>query len=81
MKRIRKKFTVEGSGVFPFDMLRYDACWPRSEATDSLALQAGLYGEGAPKRQVTLLTDSVSSPTIRRWESFTWRVLNTEIVV
>lgn len=25
-------FTVEGSGQFPFDMLRYDASWPRTGA-------------------------------------------------
>jgi hypothetical protein len=32
------KFTVVGSGVFPFDMLRYDQCWPASE-NDSAAIE------------------------------------------
>ena len=28
-------FTVEGTGMFPVDMLRYDNCWPRTEQDDS----------------------------------------------
>lgn len=28
-------FTVEGRGLFPTDMLRYDHCWPHAEQSDS----------------------------------------------
>lgn len=31
--RVRQiTFDVRGTGAFPVDMLRYDACWPASEA-------------------------------------------------
>ena len=35
----------------------------RAESPDSAHLAAGLYGEGARRRQVTLLTDSTTAPT------------------
>lgn len=81
-KRHRKRFTVEGSGVFPFDMLRYDACWPESEARDSYKLDAQRLQdkEAFGRRQVTLLTDSLHAPTHGRWQSFTWRVVSEEYV-
>lgn len=74
----RKRFIVEGSGAFPFDMLRYDHAWPATEAEDSWRLDRELC-EGAMRR-VTLLTDSPIAPTYGRWESFTWRVRFVEEV-
>lgn len=64
------QFTVEGYGPFPFDMLRYDMCWP-------------WYGEDAARlehhrrelRRVVLESSSRSLPSQKRWESFGWRVL------
>lgn len=73
----RKRFIVEGSGVFPYDMLRYDACWPETESQDSYKLCRDAAGEF---RRVALLTDSESAPTVGRWRSFTWRVVETEVV-
>lgn len=68
-------FTVEGQFDFPFDMLRYDQCWPASES-DS----AKLHPEPAnrPRLERVKLKRHVSQkadlPTVRRWESFGWQV-------
>ncbi len=40
-------FTVEGSGMFPYDMLRYDQCWPSSEQDSPRLIDPyGFGGEG-----------------------------------
>lgn len=67
-------FTVEGNGRFPFDMLRYDCCYPYSEGQDSSQL-AGYPGERLGRRRVVLATRNRNAPTIGRWESFGWRVI------
>jgi hypothetical protein len=69
-----QRFTVEGSGEFPFDMLRYDSCWPHTEQDSGL-----LTAEG--KRQVQLdreVSSRRSVPTTARWESFNWRVIEVQ---
>lgn len=67
-KRTRTEFTVEGRGAFPYDMLRYDQCWPKYEReTIALDRQTDL-------RTITLVTDAPTTPTHGRWESFGWRV-------
>ena len=66
------EIVVEGKGVFPFDMLRYDKCYPvfESEATmmrhDSFPYDR--------KSQVTLKTKN-DSVTPRRWQSFLWNIV------
>lgn len=69
-------FTVEGSGDFPFDMLRYDACWPYSEAGDShqLAAPSGVEPLRAGRR-IVLQSAQEGGPTAGRWERFGWRVI------
>lgn len=74
-------FTVQGTGPFPIDMLRYDRCWPASEGSDSVALAAtfDLRGGGLPyeapynTRSVCLI--GLDQPTEGRWASFGWKVL------
>lgn len=70
-------FTVEGGGTFPFDMLRYDACYPDSEATDSPNLdwsgQPGL--RKVRLRHRVLKDENLASYPSRRWPSFGWHVL------
>ena len=64
-------FTVEGSGEFPLDMLRYDRCWPATQ-NDAIQINAHM-----GRRTVTLATgqrSTASYPTVARWESFLWRV-------
>lgn len=75
MKRRKNEpftFTVEGEGIFPFDMLRYDSCWPFTEQYDSSAMRVTMYGEVPKLRRVVLVTKSENSPTPARWESFGW---------
>lgn len=61
-------FEVSGAGQFPFDMLRYDSCWPRRQ-TDVLDMTSARAGQ----RTVSLL--GLSAPTVARWESFGWTVM------
>ncbi len=67
--RKRRRFTVEGRGDFPFDMLRYDCCWP-ARGEDAAALS------DTGRRTVTLL--SSQEPTRGRWSSFLWGVGEVE---
>lgn len=65
------EFTVIGRGEFPFDMLRYDQCWPKSETKDAPALHPR--GNWLKElREVNLV--GLHSPTADRWESFGWKV-------
>lgn len=64
------KFTVEGSGSFPLDMLRYDCCWPATSG-DVAQMTAVTYNT---KRKVELL--SHREPTKERWKSFIWPVVD-----
>lgn len=69
-------FTVEGQGDFPFDMLRYDACWPYSEGLDSRRLAAGSGMEPLrERRRIVLQSKQECGPTPGRWESFGWQVV------
>jgi len=65
-------FVVEGCGEFPFDMLRYDSCWPRT-ADDA----AKLYSMWRERRRVELSAADGKrwQPTTARWASFGWTVL------
>jgi hypothetical protein len=64
-------FTVRGYGKFPFDMLRYDRCWPyMSEDAERLAQVA----DSDTLRTFVLTTDK-RMPTVTRWASFGWPVL------
>lgn len=72
------KYTVEGFGVFPFDMLRYDESFPHAQE-DSLGLDSQL---NRKRRQVTLIHTTIGAsnwhPCEDRWESFLWKVTNAE---
>lgn len=74
-------FVVEGSGTFPFDMLRYDACYPDSEAYDSPNLdwsgQPGLRRVRLCHR--VLKDENLWNYPSPRWPSFGWRVLPDSI--
>lgn len=63
---------VRGSGEFPFDMLRYDQCVPKTEE-DSYLL-----GSSHPEmRTVTLrrFCPNGRAATAARWNSFGWAVV------
>lgn len=67
------KFTVSGRGLFPFDMLRYDCCYPQSPQD-----VANL--DGRARRQVTLIAAKPVGPTNGRWNSFGWDVVSEEVL-
>lgn len=67
------KIIVRGTGLFPYDMLRYDQCYPATE-NDSQLL------DSKAKRQVVLFTaPRLTGATIGRWESFGWHVVLCEL--
>ena len=68
MKLHEHRFTVRGRGRFPTDMLRYDECFPASEA-DS----ARLDDRGPRFVELKARTGSPRfEPTYARWASFNW---------
>jgi len=73
MKLYYHRFTVEGSGHFPHDMLRYDGCWP-STSEDVVAMD---FEEDGMRRRVTLTTigHKDRTATVARWKSFGWDVI------
>ena len=76
-----QEFEVEGSGDFPFDMLRYDSCWPVREGTDTGSL-AITYGRPLPMRRIRLaryVFHRQEVPTSGRWKSFLWRVVEGSV--
>lgn len=74
-ERPRNLYTaaVTGKGQFPFDMLRYDSCWPRSEMSDSSKLAINRHdGERYFKESRTVHLLSYHPFTPVRWQSFGW---------
>lgn len=63
------RFYVIGRGEFPFDMLRYDRCWP-AETIDADKISPIV----SVHRTVCLETNE-KQITVKRWESFGWRVI------
>jgi hypothetical protein len=63
-------FTVEGTSTFPYDMLRYDCCFPKTEHDSGEIERMG-------KRTVVLESRKLAGdgPTIGRWNSFGWKVI------
>jgi hypothetical protein len=68
------EYFVTGSGQFPFDMLRFDECWP----ADSVSANAMAPDWASGKRSVKMR--GYKEPTIGRWNSFTWAVSREAMV-
>lgn len=71
-------FTVIGDDLFPFDMLRYDRCTPKSES-DSAAIRRTTNPRMVASHgshRVTLV--GPKAPTEPRWGSFGWAVESVE---
>jgi len=78
--KLQYEYFVSGSGEFPWDMLRYDACWP----VDSIAaskMGIGFHDNGAAayKKIRSIRLRSYKPPTVARWSSFTWSVGNEDL--
>ena len=78
-----QEFEVEGSGDFPFDMFRYDQCYPVREGTDTGQMSTPSYGRHPlPKRVIKLeriMLNKHQMPTSDRWKSFLWRVVEGSV--
>lgn len=73
---ILKRFTVEGAGEFPINMLRTDQCWPAG-ADDAARIRAHCAmadPDQAGARAITLETAAKYAPNRQRWLSFGWVV-------
>ena len=66
------RYEVQGVGPFPLDMLRYDSAWPANQGSVDGMVTARGHAEG--RRIITLA--SYHRPTVDRWSSFGWTVLN-----
>jgi hypothetical protein len=67
------EYFVTGSGVFPFDMMRYDHCWPAT-GEDAAKLEWERMGSERSRKLRSIKMHSYNEPTIDRWSSFTWSV-------
>jgi hypothetical protein len=70
--KFQYEFYVSGSGVFPFDMMRYDQCWPASGEDAARLEWERISARGQGIRSIKML--SYREPTVDRWASFTWSV-------
>lgn len=64
-------FEVTGSGGFPFDMLRYDSCFPYSQADVSKITSVKTQRTVKLARRYSNKNEQV---TRDRWRSFNWHV-------
>lgn len=70
----RFEYEVRGHGLFPFDMLRYDAAHPQREADSARIESTTRRGEGTDPVTVALVSEH--HPTDARWRSHGWRVIS-----
>jgi hypothetical protein len=72
-------FRVRGSGEFPFDMLRYDCCYPINETEARRMSWAECDSSEVRtvelRRKACKLRCDAENITPARWQSFGWRVL------
>lgn len=76
-----QKYTVEGDGRFPVDMLRYDQSFPDSEL-DAGKIYNSVLGVSLVKHQITLgryVQSKNNLPKEVRWASFGWYVVPKSI--
>ena len=64
------EFYVTGVGQFPWDMLRYDQCWPAS--SEDVAMMDLDHGLRTQRRSIKM--HSYHPPTLDRWWSFLWSI-------
>ncbi len=79
-KRMSYVASFEGTGNIPFDMLRFDACWPLTqESVRKTLARRGDLGPRTPgraeerPRRVAFASNKGFTPT--RWASFGWRIV------
>jgi hypothetical protein len=70
VKVYKKIVTVQGSGRFPTDMLRYDSCVPASEKDANALFQT----EDREVKVIQFCAEVSGVPSKARWESFGWKI-------
>ena len=65
-------YEVQGSGAFPLDMLRYDSAWPAD--SEGVSVMVTRHGHAEGRRTIRL--ESYHRPTVDRWQSFGWLVVD-----
>lgn len=72
-KELKLEYAIAvGSGQFPFDMLRYDHCFPASESYSS-----ELGRDHYQHERVVIVARYAHQPgrwTVDRWKSFGWKL-------
>lgn len=71
MKKDYYKITVEGTGLFPMDMLRFGECYPNTSADAN-----NMSYPNSDRRKVELITYGAelhAHTTCERFKSFTWK--------
>jgi hypothetical protein len=72
-------YRVQGRGVFPMDMLRYDAAYPKTERDSNLIIRLLASSEDRVRKEPwSVRLYGHTEPTARRWESFGWQVFEVE---
>lgn len=71
--KILYEYYVTGRGAFPFDMLRFDSCWPAT-GEDAQKMLDGNDVFANLGQTVSIKMHSYKEPTTDRWSSFVWSV-------
>lgn len=66
--------TFSGYADFPFDMLRYDCCWPSDPAAivTLRKIESDKYNNIIPYQPYTIRVSSYTDFSCDRWSSFGW---------
>lgn len=76
MATYRHKFAVQSTLPFPIDMLRYDGAHPASEGDSHIIENSVQNGTGAKRVELVRVdTQRFWTPTVGRWQSFGWEVI------
>jgi hypothetical protein len=66
------EITVQGTHNFPYDMLRYDLCWPASEQDSYIIGLSHAENASKSERPFRIHLKGLKLPTVARWNSFGW---------
>lgn len=75
-RQLLHDFTVEGTGQFPLDMLRFDECWP--QRIDDACDMGDADSESRTRIRRTIRLRGIKAPTPARWASFGWQVIEED---
>jgi hypothetical protein len=77
----RYSFHVMGTNTNkpPLDMMRYDQCWPwMQEDVSAISSLPQRNGRGNAAKAVSFWMRSAHPPTVERWASFGWSIIEVK---